>query len=153
LGTTNGALLVRLHTTDNNLHIFSTFIDRGNFDTRFLWTNIRPSKTTGDFDISHQTITIATDAEEAFENVRHSTRYFPRDQTTNTAEHGDGETEETPAPPYEPSPPNSPENQQPNVIDNEGTPRMEEDPREEEDTGSEHYQRATDIYREIDTLD
>jgi len=43
LGTTDGTILIRLHTTNNNLHVFATFISRNHFDTQFLWTNIRPN--------------------------------------------------------------------------------------------------------------
>jgi hypothetical protein len=43
LGTTDGVILVRLHTTDNNLHIFASFINQEVFDTQFLWTNIQPN--------------------------------------------------------------------------------------------------------------
>jgi hypothetical protein len=69
LGTTDGVILVCLHTTNNNLHIFASFINREVFDTQFLWTNIQPNRDTGNFDLDHQIVTIPTDSNEAFSNI------------------------------------------------------------------------------------
>ena len=162
LGTDDGTILVRLHTTNNNLHVFATFISREHFDTRFLWTNIRPNHITGDFDISHQTVTVATDAQEAFSHIRQNRRHFRVDPTPDASELGDNEEENPPAPPYEPSPPQSQQSQQsfhypavqhaeqqtdqqPEVTNNETeAPRMEEETREQDDSSSEQYWRAVE---------
>ena len=150
LGTTDGAILIRLHTTDNNLHVFATFVNREHFDTQFLWTNVRPNHITGDFDISHQTVTVAADAQQPFSHIRQNTRHFRVDPTPDSSERGEDETENPPAPPYEPSPSHSPENHTPaaqeadNTGNSEETPAMERNPQEEDDNNSKQYWRAID---------
>ena len=105
LGTTDGAVLIRLHTTDNNLHVFTTFVNREMFDTQFLWTNIRPDSVTGNFDIDHQTVTVPADSREAFHGLQTDTIVLPRNPGTDTTERTSREeTENPPAPPYQPSP-------------------------------------------------
>ena len=160
LGTTDGAILIQLHTTDNNLHVFTTFVNREMFDTQFLWTNIRPDSVTGNFDIDHQTVTVAADSREAFHGLE-QTHFVQRDTRTNPAEQTDTEeTEDTPAPPYEPSlthsyhdpdiqiakpqpadnsRPGSPDGNRQNTGENEEPPLGEE-----EDNSSKRYWRAID---------
>ena len=148
LGTTDGTILIRLHTTNNNLHVFATFISCNHFDTQFLWTNIRPNPVTGDFDISHQTVTVAADAELPFSHIRHHRRHFRVDPTPDPSESGNNEAEDPPAPPYEPTPAHSPNQQQGTPNNEEETPRVEEETREpQDDSSSERYWRA------VDTLD
>ena len=160
LGTTDGAILVRLHTTDNNLHVFTTFVNREMFNTQFLWTNIRPDSVTGNFDIDHQTVTVATDSREAFRGLQQThTHFVERDTRANPAEQTDiEEMEDPPAPPYEPSPthsyhdpdiqitepqpagnsrPGSPDGNRKNTGENEEPPLGQE-----EDNSSERYWRA-----------
>jgi hypothetical protein len=107
LRTTDGVILIHLHTTNNNLHIFASFINQEVFDTQFLWTNIQPNRDTGDFDLDYQTVTIPADSNEAFSNIQQSTSHFPRYLMNDTREHGDNEMENPPAPPYETSPAHS----------------------------------------------
>ena len=162
LGTTDGAILIQLHTTNNNLHVFTTFINREMFDTQFLWTNIRPDSVTGNFDIDHQTVTVATDSREAFRGLQQMhTHFVQRDTGTDPAERTNTEeTEDAPAPPYEPSPthsyhdpdiqitepqpagnsrPGSPDGNHENTGENEEPPLGQE-----EDNSSERYWRAID---------
>jgi hypothetical protein len=110
LGTVDGAILIRLHTTKNNLHLLATFIDRENPNTQFLWTNVRPNAT--GFDIDHQTVTIPNDSTEAFTNIQQATNHFQRhltDDTQETDSDTERETEDPLAPPYKPSPAHSSE--------------------------------------------
>ena len=159
LGTTDGVILVRLHTTDNNLHIFASFINREVFDTQFLWTNIRPNRDTGDFDLNHQTVTIPADSNEAFFNIQQSISHFPRHPMDDAREHGNNEMENPPAPPYEPSPGHSPDYYTPTVqpATEPVIPTMDEDckdacnnkeaevPRaDNDDNNSERYWRTID---------
>jgi hypothetical protein len=129
LRTTDGVILVRLHTTGNNLHTFTSFINREVFDTQFLWINIQPNRDTGDFDLDHQTVTIPADSNKAFSNIQQSTSHFPRHPTNDTREHEDNETENPPAPPYEPSPAHSPDYYTPTIqpATEPVTPAMDED--------------------------
>ena len=92
---------------NNNLHIFATFISREHFNTQFLWTNIWPNPVTGDFNISHQMVTVATDAQEAFSYIRQNWHHFQVDPMPDPSESGESKAENPPAPPYEPSPPQS----------------------------------------------
>jgi hypothetical protein len=159
LGTTDGVILVHLHTTNNNLHIFTSFINREIFDTQFLWTNIRPNRDTGNFDLDHQTVTIPADSNEAFSNIQQSTSHFLRHPTDDTRERGSSKTEDPPAPPYEPSPAHSPDYYTPAIqpATESIIPRMDEDrkdarenkevPRATDDDNSERY------WRTIDNLD
>jgi hypothetical protein len=161
LGTTDGVILVWLHTTDNNLHIFATFINRDVFDTRFLWTNIRPNQDTGDFDLDHQTVTIPADSNEAFSNIQQSTSHFQGHPMDDTRERGDSETENPSAPPYEPSPARSPDYYTPAIQPATAEPvipRMDEDC--EDARENEEVPRAADdndnserYWRMIDQLD
>jgi hypothetical protein len=160
LGTTDGVILVRLHTTNNNLHIFTSFINREAFDTQFLWTNIWPNQDTGDFNLDHQTVTILADSNEAFSNIQQSTSHFPGHPTNDTREHGNSETENPPAPPYEPSPAHSPDYYTPTVqpATESVIPRMDED--RENAHENEEVPRTTDddssskrYWHTIDQLD
>jgi hypothetical protein len=157
LGTTDGVILVRLHTTNNNLHIFTSFINREVFDMQFLWTNIWPNRDTGDFDIDHQTVTIPANSNEAFGNIQQSTSHFQRYPTNDTRERGNSETENPPAPPYRPSLAHSPDYYTPAIqaATEPIIPRMDEDredareteeiPRTaDDDSNSERYWRAID---------
>jgi hypothetical protein len=160
LGTTNGVILVHLHTTDDNLHLFATFINRDVFNTQFLWTNIRPNQDTGDFDLDHQTVTIPADSNKAFSNIQQSTSHFQGHPMNDTRERGDSETENPPAPPYEPSPAHSPNYYTP--VTQPATepiiPRMDED-REDARKNEEVSRTADDdnnserYWRTIDQLD
>jgi hypothetical protein len=127
------------------------------FDTQFLWTNIRPNRNTGDFDLDHQTVTIPADSNEAFSNIQQSTSHFPRHPTNDAREHGNSQTENPPAPPYEPSPAHSPDYYTPAIQpatesiitgmdeDHENAHENEEVPRAaDDDNNSERYWRAID---------
>jgi hypothetical protein len=115
LRTTDGVILVHLHITNNNLHIFASFINQEVFDTQFLWTNIQPNQDTGDFNLDHQTVTIPANSNEAFSNIQQSTNHFSGHPTNDAREHGNNEMENLPAPPYEPSSAHSPDYHTPAV--------------------------------------
>jgi hypothetical protein len=129
LRTIDGVILVHLHTTDNNLHIFISFINREVFDTQFLWTNIQPNQNTGNFDLDRQTVTIPADSNEAFSNIQQSTSHFPRHPMNDTRERGNNEMENPPAPSYETSPAHSPDYYTPAIqpATEPIIPRMDED--------------------------
>ena len=152
LGTTNGAILIRLHTTDNNLHIFTTFVSRDVFDTRFLWTNIRLD--VNNFDINHQTVTVAADSREAFAGLQ-SDIYFSRRGPT-------AEEEDPPAPPYQPTPAHSPEhhttaNQQAGPTDDSRTTVPLDNHQDNDQAEEPEVKREVDdeeqYWRAVDQLD
>ena len=75
------------------------------FDTQFLWTNIRPDSVTGNFDIDHQTVTVAADSREAFRGLQQMhTHFVQRNTGTDPAERTDTEEmEDAPAPLLKPA--------------------------------------------------
>jgi hypothetical protein len=109
LGTVNGAVIIRLHTTGNDLHYFTTFFNRETFDTQFLWGNIMtPRDDDRDFIIEHQAVTVPPNVQTSFGNLRHTRVVILAQHSTAEADEDEEESEEDPpAPLYEPSPPHS----------------------------------------------
>jgi hypothetical protein len=134
------------NTTNNNLHIFASFINREVFNTQFLWTNIQPNRDTGDFNLNHQTVTIPADSNEAFSNIQQSTSHFPRHPMNDTRERGGSKMKNPPAPPYEPSPAHSPDYYTPNVqpATEPVIPAMDEDHEDAHDNEEPEVPRTAD---------
>jgi hypothetical protein len=109
LGTVDGAVIIRLHTTGNDLHYFTTFVNQETFDTQFLWGNITtPRDDDRDFIIEHQAVTIPNNIQTTFRNLRHTRAVIPTCRSMAKVDKDKEESEEDPpAPPYEPSPPHS----------------------------------------------
>ena len=109
LGTADGAVIIRLHTTGNDLHYFTTFFNRETFDTQFLWGNITtPRDDDRDFIIEHQAVTVPPNVQTSFGNLRHTRAVIPTRRSTAEVDEDENESaeeEDPPAPPYEPSPP------------------------------------------------
>src|SRR5947208_7766137 len=59
LRTTDGAVIIRLHTTGNDLHYSTTFFNQETFDTHSLWgNNTTPREDNSDSIIEHQAVTV-----------------------------------------------------------------------------------------------
>jgi hypothetical protein len=103
--------LTRLHTTGNDLHYFTTFVNRETFDTQFLWGNITtPRDDDRDFIIEHQAVTVPPNVQTSFGNLRHTRAVILTRRSTAEVDEDENESaeeEDPPAPPYEPSPPAS----------------------------------------------
>src|SRR3979490_148543 len=113
LGTDDGVILIRMHTDNNQLHFFGTFIRRGHFDITYHWTTWRPRETLNAIDIDHEAIMVPVDNEDPVLRINvnyerlpfapHPPRYQPRPATpfhvapaSNTSESSSNETEATP---------------------------------------------------------
>jgi len=91
LGTDNRIILVRMHTDNNHLYFFGTFIRRGHFDVTYHWTTWRPRETLDVIDIDHEAIMVPVDNEDPVLRTRvnyeripfapHPPRYQPRPAT------------------------------------------------------------------------
>jgi len=91
LGTDNGIILICMHTDNNHLHFFGTFIQRGHFDVTYHWTTWRPRETFDAIDIDHEAIMVPVDNEDPvlripvhYEQVPftpHPPQYQPRPAT------------------------------------------------------------------------
>jgi hypothetical protein len=109
LGTVDRAVIIRLHTTGNNLHYFTTFVNHETFDTQFLWGNITtPRDDDRDFIIEHQAVAVPSNIQTSFGNLRHTYTCIPTCRSmaeVNEDEEESAAEEDPPAPLYEPSPP------------------------------------------------
>ena len=101
LGTENGAVIVRLHTSGEHLHIFSTFVNRNGMDVQMLWTTIEPPTRDTDFELVNHAVTIPEGNHNPVTRYRQQRQHIRVDTRQAEAE----EPEEPPAPPYEPAPP------------------------------------------------
>jgi len=91
LGTNNGVILIRMHTDNNQLHFFGTFIQRGHFDIQFHWTTWRPRETLDAINVNHEAIVVPVNNEDPvfrthinfkrFPFAPHPPRYQPRPTT------------------------------------------------------------------------
>jgi hypothetical protein len=107
LGTVDGAVIIRLHTTGNNLHYFTTFVNRKTFDMQFLWGNIMtPRDNNRDFILEHQAVIIPSNIQTPFRDLRQTQSSIPTCHSPAQVDEDKEESEEDPpTPPYEPSPP------------------------------------------------
>src|SRR3979490_2452092 len=64
LGTDNGIILIRMHTNNDHLHFFGTFVQRGHFDIVYHWTTWKPRETLDAIDIDHEAIMVPADNED-----------------------------------------------------------------------------------------
>jgi len=64
LGTDNGIILIHIHTDNNYLYFFGTFVQRGHFDVQYHWTTWRPRETQDAIDIDHEAIMVPVDNED-----------------------------------------------------------------------------------------
>jgi len=64
LGTDNGIILIHMHTDNNQLYFFGTFVQCGHFDIQFHWTTWRPRETLDAIDIDHEAVVVPVDNEE-----------------------------------------------------------------------------------------
>ena len=62
LSTENGIILIWMHTTGDDLHLFAAFVSRDNFDLRLHWTMWEPRQ--DETVIDHEGVTIPVDNEE-----------------------------------------------------------------------------------------
>ena len=93
LGTNNGIILICIHTNNNQLHFFGTFVQRGHFDIQFHWTTWRPRATLDAIDIDHKAVVVPVDNEEPilripvdyerFPFAPHPPQYHPRSPTVH----------------------------------------------------------------------
>jgi len=91
LGTDDGIILIRMHTDNNYLYFFGTFIRRGHFDVTYHWTTWRPRETLDAIDIDHEAIMVPVDNEDPVLRTHinykrlpfapHPPRYQPRPAT------------------------------------------------------------------------
>jgi len=91
LGTDDGIILIRMHTDNNYLYFFGTFIRRGHFDVTYHWTTWRPRETLDAIDIDHEAIMVPVDNDdpvlrthvnyERLPFAPHPPRYQPRPAT------------------------------------------------------------------------
>jgi len=91
LGTDNGVILIRMHTDDNHLYFFGTFIRQGHFDVTYHWTTWRPRETFDTIDIDHKAIMVPVDNDdpvlrthvnyERLPFIPHPPQYQPRPAT------------------------------------------------------------------------
>jgi len=113
LGTDDGIILIRMHTDNNYLYFFGTFIRRGHFDVTYHWTTWRPRETLDAIDIDHEAIMVPVDNDdpvlrthvnyERLPFAPHPPRYQPRPTTpfnntplSATSESSSNETAITP---------------------------------------------------------
>jgi len=64
LGTESGVILIRAHTTGNQLHIFTASVERENFDINFHWTTWSRQPGNDATDITHEALIVPLDGEE-----------------------------------------------------------------------------------------
>jgi len=91
LGTDNGIILIRMHTDNNQLHFFRTFVRQGHFDVGYHWTTWQPRENLDTIDINHEAIVVPVDNEdpvlrthvnfERFPFAPHPPRYQPQPAT------------------------------------------------------------------------
>ena len=99
LGSDEGAILIRLNSTDGNaLQVFITFVNRLSLDTKFVWTTFRPNSDTQDIDITHIARRVDGHDQTPFEGRGDEppTRYHPAEIIIPAAE------DEDPVPTYTP---------------------------------------------------
>jgi len=117
LGTDNGIILICMHTNNNQLHFFGTFIQHGHFDIQFHWTTWRPRETLDTIDIDHEAVVVPVDNEEPilripveyerFPFAPHPPQYHPRNPTSyvipasTTSKSSSNETASAPEEPEE----------------------------------------------------
>jgi hypothetical protein len=104
LGIVNRAVIIRLHTIGNDLHYFTTFVNRETFDMQFLWGNITtPRDDDRDFILEHQAVTVPSNIQAPFGDLRQTHSSIPTCHSTAQVNEDEEEPEEDPpAPPYEP---------------------------------------------------
>jgi len=91
LGTDDGIILIRMHTDDNQLHFFGTFVRQGHFDIGYHWTTWRPRENFDAINIDHEAIVVPVNNEdpvlrthvnfERFPFAPHPPRYQPQPAT------------------------------------------------------------------------
>jgi len=91
LGTADGIILIRMHTVDNDLYLFGTFVQRGNFDIGLHWTTWRPRPDGEAIDIDHEAIVVPVDNEEPilrlpvqYQQFQHPPMFHPHSPTHHT---------------------------------------------------------------------
>ena len=62
LGTDNGIALIRVHTEEDNLHLFTAFIRQNDFTVRLHWTSWEPGEE--ETIIHHHRVDVPVDSEE-----------------------------------------------------------------------------------------
>jgi len=117
LGTNNGIILICMHTDNNQLHFFRTFVQCRHFDIQFHWTTWRPRETLDAINIDHEAVVVPVDNEEPilripvkyemFPFAPHPPQYHPRNPANHvipisaTSESSGNETAHTPEEPEE----------------------------------------------------
>jgi len=114
LGTDDGIILIHMHTDNNQLHFFGTFIQQGHFDIGYHWTTWRPRENFDAININHEAIVVPVNNEdpvlrthvnfERFPLAPHPPRYQPQPATpfnivipaSTTSESSSNETAITP---------------------------------------------------------
>ena len=61
LGTAHGVVLIRAHTTDDDLHLFAAFINERQHDINLHWASFMPR--TDATDITHEAIVVPVDSD------------------------------------------------------------------------------------------
>ena len=75
LGTDTGVILIRTHTEGDDLHLFSTFIARNQFDVHFHWTSWHPQENATD--ITHEAIIVPLEGHTVLnETIQHQPGNF-----------------------------------------------------------------------------
>ena len=93
LGTNNGVILIHMHTNNNQLYFFGTFVQCRHFDVQFHWTTWQPRENLDAINIDHEAVMVPVDNKEPilripveyerFPFAPHPPQYYPRNTTTH----------------------------------------------------------------------
>jgi len=77
LGTDNGIILIHMHTNNNQLYFFRTFIRHGHFDISYHWTTWRPRENFDAININHEAILVPINNEDPVLRTHINFERFP----------------------------------------------------------------------------